>query len=37
MCLFETQNAELAKKVNEAARIGFTRLATAEDLSPLTS
>jgi hypothetical protein len=34
MCLFEASNAELVKEVNEAARIPFTRVIEALDLTP---
>ncbi len=34
MCLFEAQNPELVKEVNEAAKIPFSRIAEAEDLTP---
>jgi hypothetical protein len=34
MCFFEAANAELVKEVNETARIPFTRIVEALDLSP---
>jgi hypothetical protein len=34
MCLFEADNAELVKEVNEAAQIPFTRIIEALDLTP---
>jgi Protein of unknown function (DUF4242) len=34
MCLFEADNAELVKEVNEAAHIPFTRIVEALDLTP---
>lgn len=34
MCLFEASNADLVKQVNEAAKIPFTRIAEALDLTP---
>ncbi len=34
MCLFEASNADLVKQVNEAAKIPFTRVAEALDLTP---
>ncbi len=34
MCLFEAQNPELVKEVNEAAKIPFSRITEAEDLTP---
>jgi hypothetical protein len=37
MCLFEAQNPELVKQVNEAAKIPFTRIVEAKDLTPPSS
>ncbi len=34
MCLFEAQNSQLVKEVNEAAQIPFSRVVEAEDLTP---
>jgi hypothetical protein len=34
MCLFEADNADLVKEVNEAAQIPFTRVIEALDLTP---
>lgn len=34
MCLFEAPNAELVKEVNQAAKIPFTRIVEANDLTP---
>ena len=34
MCLFEADNAELVKEVNEAAQIPFNRIVGALDLTP---
>ena len=34
MCLFEADNADLVKQVNEAAEIPFTRIVEALDLTP---
>ncbi len=34
MCLFEADNKELVKEVNEAAKIPFTRIVEAMDLTP---
>ena len=34
MCLFEADNAELVKEVNDAAQIPFTRIVEALDLTP---
>jgi Protein of unknown function (DUF4242) len=34
MCLFEAPSASLVKEVNEAAKIPFTRVIEAEDLTP---
>jgi hypothetical protein len=34
MCLFEADNAELVREVNETAKIPFTRIVQALDLSP---
>ena len=34
MCLFEASNAELVKQVNDAAKIPYTRVVEAEDLTP---
>ncbi len=34
MCLFEAPNAALVREVNEAAKIPFTRIVEAADLTP---
>jgi hypothetical protein len=34
MCLFEAENPQLVKDVNETARIPFTRITEALDLTP---
>jgi hypothetical protein len=34
MCLFEAPNASLVREVNEAAKIPFTRIVEAHDLTP---
>ncbi len=34
MCLFEAENAQLVKEVNETAKLPFTRVIEAEDLTP---
>lgn len=34
MCLFEADNAELVKEVNETAQIPFNRIVPALDLTP---
>jgi len=34
MCLFEADNAELVKEVNDAAKIPYKRVVEAMDLSP---
>jgi muconolactone delta-isomerase len=34
MCLFEASNADLVKQVNETAKIPFTRITEAMDLTP---
>ena len=34
LCLFEAPNADLVKEVNEAAKIPFTRVVEAADLTP---
>jgi hypothetical protein len=34
MCLFEAQNADDVREVNETAKIPFTRIVKAEDLTP---
>ncbi|HEY3027978.1 MAG TPA: DUF4242 domain-containing protein [Pyrinomonadaceae bacterium] len=34
MCLFEADNADLVRAVNEAAQIPFTRIVEALDLTP---
>lgn len=34
MCLFEAENRELVKQVNEEAQIPFNRIIEAEDLTP---
>lgn len=36
MCLFEADNADLVREVNEAAQIPFTRIVEAMDLTPST-
>lgn len=36
MCLFEADNADLVREVNEAAQIPFTRIVEALDLTPAT-
>jgi hypothetical protein len=36
MCLFEADNADLVREVNEAAQIPFTRIVEALDLTPST-
>ena len=36
MCLFEADNADLVREVNEAAQIPFTRIVEALDLTPTT-
>ncbi|MCH7750260.1 MAG: DUF4242 domain-containing protein [Acidobacteria bacterium] len=36
LCLFEAPNSELVKEVNEAAKIPFTRIVEAADLTPKT-
>jgi hypothetical protein len=36
MCLFEADNADLVREVNEAANIPFTRIVEAMDLTPAT-
>jgi len=35
MCLFEAANAELVREANELAKLPFTRIVPAEDLTPL--
>ena len=37
MCLFEASNPDLVKQVNETAKIPFTRITEALDLTPKTS
>ena len=34
MCLFEADNADLVKQVNETAKLPFTRIIEAKDLTP---
>ena len=34
MCLFEAPNAQLVKEVNDAAKLPYTRIVAAEDLTP---
>ncbi len=34
MCLFEAANADLVKQVNETAKLPFTRIVDAMDLTP---
>lgn len=34
MCLFEAENSQVVKEVNEAAKIPFARIVDAEDLTP---
>jgi hypothetical protein len=34
MCLFEAENADLVREVNETAKIPFTRIVEAMDLTP---
>jgi hypothetical protein len=34
MCLFEADNSDLVREVNEAAQIPFTRIVEALDLTP---
>jgi hypothetical protein len=34
MCLFEATSADLVKEVNQAAKIPFTRIVEANDLTP---
>lgn len=34
MCLFEASNPEVVKEVNDAAKIPYTRVVEAEDLTP---
>ena len=36
MCLFEAPNAELVKELNDAAKIPFTQIKEALDLTPQT-
>ncbi len=36
MCLFEADDADLVREVNEAANIPFTRIVEAMDLTPST-
>ena len=37
MCLFEASNPDLVKQVNETAKIPFTRITEALDLTPKTT
>ena len=34
MCLFEAQNADTVKQVNDTAKIPYTRVVEAMDLTP---
>ena len=34
MCLFEADNADFVKQVNETAKLPFTRIVEAKDLTP---
>lgn len=34
MCLFEAPNPEVVKEVNDAAKLPYTRVIEAEDLTP---
>jgi len=34
MCLFEAPNPEVVKEVNDAAKLPYTRVVEAEDLTP---
>jgi muconolactone delta-isomerase len=34
MCLFEADNAELVKQVNDTAKLPYTRIVEAKDLTP---
>jgi len=34
MCLFEADNADLVKQVNDAAKLPYTRIIEAKDLTP---
>ena len=34
MCLFEAPNAQLVKEVNDTAKLPYTRVVEAEDLTP---
>jgi Protein of unknown function (DUF4242) len=34
MCLFEAENPQLVKEVNDAAKIPYTRVIEAQDLTP---
>lgn len=34
MCLFEAESPQVVKEVNEAAKIPFSRIVDAEDLTP---
>jgi hypothetical protein len=34
MCLFEAPSADLVKEVNQTAKIPFTRIVEAKDLTP---
>ncbi len=34
MCLFEADNADLVKQVNETAKLPYTRIVEAKDLTP---
>jgi hypothetical protein len=37
MCLFEAANAEIVREANEMAKLPFTRIVPAEDLTPRDS
>ena len=37
MCLFEAPNAERVREVNEAAKLPFTRIVAAQDLTPVAT
>lgn len=34
MCLFEAENPQLLREANETAKIPFSRIVEAEDLTP---
>jgi muconolactone delta-isomerase len=34
MCLFEADSADLVKQVNDAAKLPYTRIVEAQDLTP---